>query len=60
MPHASCLIPINGLNLDAVWQNIVAFVGKLEVAEGNWKTQARMTPAAKVDLTPENNLFLTP
>ena len=26
----------------------------------NWKTQARMTPAAKVDLTPENNLFLTP
>ncbi len=25
-----------------------------------WKTQARMTPAAKVDLTPENNLFLTP
>ena len=27
---------------------------------GKWKTQARMTPAAKVDLTPENNLFLTP
>ena len=26
----------------------------------HWKTQARMTPAAKVDLTPENNLFLTP
>lgn len=26
----------------------------------NWKTQARMTPAAKVDLTPENNLILTP
>ena len=25
-----------------------------------WKTQARMTPAAKVDLTPENNLILTP
>ena len=25
-----------------------------------WKTQARMTPASKVDLTPENNLFLTP
>ena len=25
-----------------------------------WKTQARMTPGAKVDLTPENNLFLTP
>ncbi len=25
-----------------------------------WKTQARMPPAAKVDLTPENNLILTP
>ena len=25
-----------------------------------WKTQARMPPAAKVDLTPENNLFLPP
>ncbi len=32
------------------------------VARGytEWKTQARMTPAAKFDLTPENNLFLTP
>ena len=27
---------------------------------GIWKTQARMTPAAKVDLTPENNLILPP
>ena len=26
----------------------------------NWKTQAWMTPGAKFDLTPENNLFLTP
>ena len=26
----------------------------------SWKTQARMTLAAKVDLTPENNLLLTP
>ena len=26
----------------------------------NWKTQGRMTPWAKVDLTPENILFLTP
>ncbi len=25
-----------------------------------WKTQAWMTPEAKFDLTPENNLFLTP
>ena len=36
--------------------------GALEFLNSNgyWKTQARMTPAAKVDLTPENNLFLTP
>ena len=27
--------------------------------EANWKTQSRMTPAAKIGLTPENNLFLT-
>lgn len=26
----------------------------------HWKTQSRMTPAAKIDLTPENNLLLTP
>lgn len=26
----------------------------------SWKTQAWMTPGAKFDLTPENNLFLTP
>ena len=25
-----------------------------------WKTQGRMTPLAKVDLPPENILFLTP
>lgn len=31
-----------------------------ELTDGQWKTQARMPPGAKVDLTPENNLFLTP
>lgn len=36
---ASCLIPLKGLNLDAVWQNIVAFVGELDVAEGNSLTE---------------------
>lgn len=30
------------------------------LAESSWKTQAWMTPGAKFDLTPENNLFLTP
>ena len=33
--------------------------GKVICTKG-WKTQARMTLAAKVDLTPENNLLLTP
>ena len=32
-------LSISGLNLDAVWQNIVAFVGELEVAEGNSLTE---------------------
>lgn len=34
-PNASSLIPLKGLSLDAVWQNIVAYVGSFEVAEGN-------------------------
>ena len=32
-------LPLSGLNLDAVWLNIVAFVGELEVAEGNSLTE---------------------
>lgn len=32
-------IPLDGLTLDAVWQNIVAFVGGLEIAEGNSLTE---------------------
>jgi len=31
-----------------------------EILGRYWKTQGRMTPLAKVDLTPENILFLTP
>lgn len=34
-PNASSLIPLKGLNLDAFWQNIVAYVGSFEVAAGN-------------------------
>ena len=30
----SASVNLSGLNLDAVWQNIVAFIGELEVAEG--------------------------
>lgn len=32
-------LTLSGLNLDAVWQNIVAYVGVLEVAEGNSLTE---------------------
>ena len=32
-------VPLDGLNLDAVWQNIVSFVGELEVADGNSLTE---------------------
>ncbi len=32
-------LTLSGLNLDAVWQNIVAYVGDLEVAEGNSLTE---------------------
>ena len=31
----SSLLTLKGLNLDVVWQNIVAFVGNVEVANGN-------------------------
>lgn len=35
----SVSVPLDGLNLDAVWQNIVAFVGEMEIAEGNSLTE---------------------
>ena len=28
-------LPLSGLNLDAVWENIVTHIGEIEVAEGN-------------------------
>lgn len=31
----SSLLALKGLNLDAIWQNFVAFVGNVEVADGN-------------------------
>lgn len=38
-PNAPSLIPLNGLSLDAVWQNIVAYVGSFEVVAGNSLTE---------------------
>lgn len=34
-PLDNISVPLDGLTIDAVWQNIVVFVGDLEVAEGN-------------------------
>ena len=34
-PLDNVALPLEGLSLDAFWQNIVAFVGELDVAEGN-------------------------
>lgn len=31
----SASVNLSGLNLDTVWQNIVAFIGEVEVADGN-------------------------
>ena len=33
--HSSQLIAIKGLNLDAVWENIVTHIGEIEVTDGN-------------------------
>lgn len=38
-PLDNISVPLDGLNLDAVWQNIVTFVGGLKVAEGNSLTE---------------------
>lgn len=38
-PLNNVSVRLDGLNLDAVWQNIVAFVGDLEVAHGNSLTE---------------------
>ena len=38
-PLDNVSVRLDGLNLDAVWQSIVAFVGDLEVADGNSLTE---------------------
>lgn len=34
-PLDNVSVPLAGLTIDAVWQNIVTFVGELEIADGN-------------------------
>lgn len=38
-PLDNITLQIDGLNLDTVWQNIVAFIGKMEVGDGNSLTE---------------------
>ena len=38
-PLDAVTIPLAGLNLDAVWQNMVAAIGEMEVADGNTLTE---------------------
>lgn len=38
-PLDNVIVPLEGLSLDTVWQNIVAFVGKLVFADGNSLTE---------------------
>ena len=38
-PMETVSIPLAGLNLDAVWQNMVAAIGEMEVADGNTLTE---------------------
>ena len=34
-PTEEAALPLSGLNLDSVWENIVTHIGEIEVAEGN-------------------------
>lgn len=34
-PTESAILPVSGLNLDAVWENMVKHIGQIEVEEGN-------------------------
>ena len=45
----SATLPLNGLNHDAVWENIVSSIGNMEVADGN-----TLTEQIKVDIELEN------
>lgn len=38
-PSDAVVVPLTGLNLDAVWQNMVLAIGEMEIAEGNTLTE---------------------
>ena len=38
-PNTSNVLPLTGLNLDIVWQNIVSSIGEVEVGQGNSLTE---------------------
>lgn len=56
-PLDNVSVRLDGLNLDAVWQNIVSFVGELEVADGNTLTeQIRVDEERNIILRQINSL----
>ena len=38
-PTAEAMLPLSGLNLDSVWENIVTQIGQIDVEEGNTLTE---------------------
>ena len=38
-PTEETTLPLSGLNLDAVWENLVTHIGQIEVTEGNTLTE---------------------
>lgn len=44
-------IPLTGLNLDVVWQNIVSFVGSVNVAAGNTLTEQIRIDEERVNIS---------
>lgn len=38
-PTESAMLPVSGLNLDAVWENIIKSIGQIEIESGNTLTE---------------------
>ena len=55
--HNSLLITIKGLNLDAVWENIVTHIGQIEVADGNTLAEQIVADDAHVKLIKQIELL---
>ena len=50
-PAAEANLSLSGLDLDAVWENIVKSVGKIDVTEGNTLTEQIKVEDTRVKIT---------